>query len=665
MPLSLLKKKKRGKLLSVQISTLDAELNFSVDSSAKAKNVFDLICHTIGLRETWYFGLAYTGKNGSPVWLKLDKRILDQNVPRSSEDGSVELRFLAKFYPEVLDVELIQEVTRHLFYLQFQQLILSEELTCSPEAAILLASFAVQAKFGDYDEEIHKPGFLANEVLLPQQVRDQFQSVTGEMWETQITSWYAQHHGLTRDEAELEYLKIVQEFEMSGVQYFKIKDGNGADLWLGIDAKSVSMYPYNDQLHPTKSYQWSELADMSYYGNKFVIKQTIRPTNTNTIGRRFNLGASTSNLNVNAPEDIVFLVDDPEVNKLILDLCRGNHDLFMQRRRVDTMEIQQMKEQAREEKARKQMERTRLTKEKNLRLQVQNEKKELEEKLAQFQEENRSAADTLRRSEETAELLGEKAKVAEEEAQLLRAKLNNSDQEIQSLKLEIGKLQEANHQLPQKFLKYEQYVSQLNEQAQARAGELKNVCEELYATKAALNDANIKLNLLANQHIHHSPNTSNSVPMNMGFLPINNQIHSQVISMPGINLNNTSQSNHSPAVSNAQYYHMYAASNGSAHSVKTDGSNVTDRNSNEFTSAPGNSDMQQLSQEIEKERMEYHVKSRNIEQQLFNLRSEIEVLKVDESMTGFDQKQDSNQPHTHEIPGFQAHQETPQYYDGL
>lgn len=30
------------------------------------------------------------------------------------------------------------------------------------------------------------------------------------------------HHGLTRDEAELEYLKIVQDFEMSGVNYFKI-----------------------------------------------------------------------------------------------------------------------------------------------------------------------------------------------------------------------------------------------------------------------------------------------------------------------------------------------------------------------------------------------------------------------------------------------------------
>ena len=34
---------------------------------------------------------------------------------------------------------------------------------------------------------------------------------------------YAGHRGLTRDEAELEYLKILQDFEMCGVNYFKVK----------------------------------------------------------------------------------------------------------------------------------------------------------------------------------------------------------------------------------------------------------------------------------------------------------------------------------------------------------------------------------------------------------------------------------------------------------
>ena len=36
-----------------------------------------------------------------------------------------------------------------------------------------------------------------------------------------------------------------------------------------------------------------------------------------------------------------------------MQLCMGNHDMFMKRRRLDTMEVQQMKAQAKEERARK------------------------------------------------------------------------------------------------------------------------------------------------------------------------------------------------------------------------------------------------------------------------------------------------------------------------
>jgi len=44
-------------------------------------------------------------------------------------------------------------------------------------------------QFGDYDPEVHRPGFLSGEILLPQCVTTQFQSVTGSMWEEQITKW--------------------------------------------------------------------------------------------------------------------------------------------------------------------------------------------------------------------------------------------------------------------------------------------------------------------------------------------------------------------------------------------------------------------------------------------------------------------------------------------
>lgn len=45
------------------------------------------------------------------------------------------------------------------------------------------------------------------------------------------------------------------------------------------------------------------------------------------------------------------------INKRILALCMGNHELYLRRRKPDTIEVQQMKAQAREDKHAKHMER--------------------------------------------------------------------------------------------------------------------------------------------------------------------------------------------------------------------------------------------------------------------------------------------------------------------
>lgn len=71
--------------------------------------------------------------------------------------------------------ELIQEITQHLFFLQIKQNILSMEYYCPPEASVLLASYYVQAKYGDYDDSVwNKTGILSSEDLLPQRVIDQY-----------------------------------------------------------------------------------------------------------------------------------------------------------------------------------------------------------------------------------------------------------------------------------------------------------------------------------------------------------------------------------------------------------------------------------------------------------------------------------------------------------
>lgn len=51
---------------------------------------------------------------------------------------------------------------------QVKEAILNDENYCPPETAVLLASYAVQAKYGDYNKDVHKAGYLASDRLLPQ-----------------------------------------------------------------------------------------------------------------------------------------------------------------------------------------------------------------------------------------------------------------------------------------------------------------------------------------------------------------------------------------------------------------------------------------------------------------------------------------------------------------
>ena len=52
---------------------------------------------------------------------------------------------------------------------------------------------------------------------------------------------------LTREEAMTEYLKIAQDLEMYGINYFDIKNKKGTDLWLGVDALGINVYEKQDK----------------------------------------------------------------------------------------------------------------------------------------------------------------------------------------------------------------------------------------------------------------------------------------------------------------------------------------------------------------------------------------------------------------------------------
>lgn len=229
------------KVFPVKVITFDSELEFELEKNSSGQDLFDLVCRTIGLREYWYFGLQYIDTRDNVTWLKMEKKVKDQRI-KLQPNGFYVFSFYAKYFPENVSEELIQEITQHLFFLQVKQSILSMDIYCRPEASVLLASYAVHVQYGPYDAETYQDGKLQGMDLLPKGVTDQYQ-MTPKMWEERIKTWwvlrgignsikinssvwifvrYMDHEPMTRDEVEMEYLKIAQDLDMYGVNYFPI-----------------------------------------------------------------------------------------------------------------------------------------------------------------------------------------------------------------------------------------------------------------------------------------------------------------------------------------------------------------------------------------------------------------------------------------------------------
>ncbi|KAL7987068.1 hypothetical protein Chor_005987 [Crotalus horridus] len=511
-------------MFKVKVSTMEAEMEFSCEMKWKGKDLFDQVCRALGLRESWYFGLWYSVK-GMGIWLKMDKKVLDQDIPK---EDPVNFCFLVKFYPEKVEEELLQEITQHLFFLQVKKQILDEEIYCSPEATILLASYAVQAKYGDYDPNMYKPGFLVPEELLPKRVLRQYQ-MTPDMWEERITACYAGHQGMARYEAEMNYLKIAQDLEMYGVNYFPIAK-NHTDFLLGVDAKGIHVYSINNRFSPNKSFEWSSIQNISY--------------------------------------------SDKEIMQLFI----GNHDLFMRRRRVDPIEIQQMKAQAREEKARKKMEHQRLAREKQLREEAERAKEELERRLFEVEDEARQANEALV-SIAIVMKPSEKAQIAEEEAKLLAQNAAEAEQERHRLELAALKTSEEKRLMEHKIREAELIAMKLVKESDRRVKEAEHLKQDLQEAREAEEKAKQKL---------QDVSKFNSPPHTV-----------KCTSSPPADTRDTS---------------------GDKGFVKMDLRDI---------------DLKRLSLEIERERLDYIDKSRKFEDRLKELKTEIHALKLEEKHAGF------------------------------
>lgn len=363
--------------------------------------------------------------------------------------------------------------------MQVKNGILSDEVYCPPETSVLLASYAVQAKYGDYCPDTHIAGCLSNDRLLPQRVMDQHK-LNREQWEERITNWWAEHKGMPREDAMMEYLKIAQDLEMYGVNYFEIKNKKGTDLWLGVDALGLNIYEKEDKLTPKIGFPWSEIRNISFNDKRFVIKP----------------------IDKKAP-DFVFIAPRLRINKRILALCMGNHELYMRRRKPDTIEVQQMKAQAREEKLARQQEREKLRKEIEAREAAEKKQHEYAERLKQMQDEMEKRQRELLEAQETIKRLEEQLR----QVQLAKDELETKQNELEEMMKQLEHSKEMEYEerskLEDAIRTKQEEVHKMQEEVNIKDEETKRLQNEVEEARRKQEEAAAALIAASTTPSHH------------------------------------------------------------------------------------------------------------------------------------------------------------------
>ncbi|XP_041825930.1 tyrosine-protein phosphatase non-receptor type 13 isoform X2 [Melanotaenia boesemani] len=275
---------KRGKVEELQrkvgVVLLNGQkLELNCDIKAVCKDVLDMVVAHIGLVEHHLFGLAYLRENEFffiDADAKLTKVAPDgwkEDPKKRRSDVPFNLFLRIKFFLD--DVNLIQHaMTKHQYYLQLRKDILEERMRCNTENALLLASLALQAEFGDYQPELHGKTYFRLEHYLPVSVLDKVDQATIR---EELPKLHNNYYGASDSEAEFEFLKVSQRLTEYGVHFHRVlpEKRSQTGIMLGVYSKGVLIFEVlNGNRTPVLRFPWRETKKISFTKKKICLQNT-------------------------------------------------------------------------------------------------------------------------------------------------------------------------------------------------------------------------------------------------------------------------------------------------------------------------------------------------------------------------------------------------------
>uniref|UniRef100_A0A673HUJ2 Tyrosine-protein phosphatase non-receptor type 13-like n=1 Tax=Sinocyclocheilus rhinocerous TaxID=307959 RepID=A0A673HUJ2_9TELE len=275
---------KRGKVEESQrkvgVVLLNGQkLELCCDVKAVCKDVLDMVVAHIGLVEHHLFSLAYF-KDDEFFFIEPDAKLSKvapegwKDDPRKKKmDVNFNLFLRIKFFQD--DVSLIQHtMTKHQYYLQLRKDILEERVRCDLENAMILASLALQAEFGDYQTELHGKTYFRTEHYLPASVLDKIDQTTIK---EELPKLHSSYYNASEQEAELEFLKVCQRLPEYGVHFHRVlpEKRSLTGIMLGIYSKGVLIFEVlNGNRTPVLRFPWRDTKKISFTKKKICLQNT-------------------------------------------------------------------------------------------------------------------------------------------------------------------------------------------------------------------------------------------------------------------------------------------------------------------------------------------------------------------------------------------------------
>ncbi|XP_030274840.1 FERM domain-containing protein 4B isoform X4 [Sparus aurata] len=251
-----------------QVHLLDGrKLELLVQPKLLSRELLDLVASHFNLKEKEYFGLCFIDDTGQNNWLQLDRKVLDHDFSKTS--GPLELKFLVRFYIERITF-LKDNTTVELFFLNAKSLVFNETIEVESGNVFKLAAFALQEAKGDYASVETARSDLKQLPVLPTRVLREHPSLN--YCEDKVIEHYKKLKGLTRGQAIVQYLALVESLPTYGVHYYPVKDKQEIPWWLGVSYKGIGQYDLQDKLKPRKLFQWKQLENLYFREKKFAVE---------------------------------------------------------------------------------------------------------------------------------------------------------------------------------------------------------------------------------------------------------------------------------------------------------------------------------------------------------------------------------------------------------